>query len=291
MNIRKIVHSLTDENWAVGFIRNSIGGVLSGEEIQVDWVEHNYRDRWFADPFIFDVSSEEIVLLAEEYYKPIERGRIARLIVDRRTMKLKHCDTVLQLPTHLSFPAFIRRGDSVYVYPESGESGKLTLYRYDIDRNCCEEETVLLEEAVADAVISTVNGRELLFCTRQPNPNGNVLSVYERHDNSEYSLSYEYEFEENIARMAGNFFEYDGRLFRPTQECNVQYGHAVTLQEVISNNGTLHFDEKCRLYSPHPKLNIGMHTFNVHDGMIVTDALGFVRMWIRIILKGIGVLH
>ena len=92
-------------------------------------------------------------------------------------------------------------------------------------------------------------------------------------------------FDENIARMAGDFIEYDGRLYRPTQECNVQYGHAVTLQEVKLVGDHMYFDEIRRMYSTHPKLNVGMHTFNMYKGVIVTDALGFNNMWIRRILK------
>ena len=37
----------------------------------------------------------------------------------------------------------------------------------------------------------------------------------------------------------------------------------------------------------HPKLNVGMHTFNMYKGVIVTDALGFDNMWIRNILRAL----
>lgn len=83
--------------------------------------------------------------------------------------------------------------------------------------------------------------------------------------------------------MSGNFFYYKDKLIRPTQECNTQYGHAVTLQETDTTNFT--FKEIRRLYSVHPTLNIGSHTFNSYKGITVTDALGFDRMWIRKILK------
>ena len=149
----------------------------------------------------------------------------------------------------------------------------------------------LLQEAVADAVMAYVAGKEYLFCTKQPNPNGNVLTIYVKDETGNFSANGDFTFEDNIARMAGDFFEYGGELYRPAQECNVQYGHAVSLQKVTHDNGRFAFEEVRRLYSVHPTLNVGMHTFNMYKGVIVTDALGFHNMWIRKILKSIGLLH
>ena len=149
----------------------------------------------------------------------------------------------------------------------------------------------LLQEAVADAVMAHVAGKEYLFCTKQPNPNGNVLTIYVKDETGNFSANGDFTFEDNIARMAGDFFEYGGELYRPAQECNVQYGHAVSLQKVTHDNGRFAFEEVRRLYSVHPTLNVGMHTFNMYKGVIVTDALGFHNMWIRKILKSIGLLH
>ena len=195
------------------------------------------------------------------------------------------------MPTHLSFPAIIRKDEKVFIYPENGESGELNLYQYHPETNTCEKQETILPEAVADAVIITINGQKYLFCTKQPKPNGNTLHIYRKDDHGAYVAYDEYVFEENIARMAGDFFECQGRLYRPTQECNIQYGHAVTLQEVTQENGKFHFQEVRRMYSMHPRLTVGMHTFNMHKDIIVTDALGFHNMWIRTALKRMGLLR
>ena len=259
--------------------------------LQVKWLKHACKKSWFADPFILDVTDEEIHVLVEEFYKPIRRGRISRLVIDRETCEFKLSDVVLELPTHLSFPAIIRKDGSIYIYPENGESGELNVYQYHPETNECVKVKSLLQEAVADAVMAYVDGKKYLFCTKQPNPNGNVLTVYVKDESGRFSAYGEYTFEENIARMAGDFFEYQGELYRPAQECNVQYGHAVSLQKVNYDNGRFAFEEVRRLCSVHSSLNVGMHTFNMYKGVIVTDALGFQNMWIRKILKSIGLLH
>lgn len=291
MSLRSVVKSLTPEIWNIGFIQNDLDRILQGEPLQVKWLRHACKNSWFADPFVLDVTDDEIHVLVEEFYKPIRRGRISRLIINKQSLELKQLDVVLELPTHLSFPAIIRKDGRIYIYPENGESGELNVYQYHPETNECVKVKSLLQEAVADAVMTHVDGRDYLFCTKQPNPNGNVLRVYVKDETGKYVDKENYSFNENIARMAGDFFEYQGELYRPAQECNVQYGHAVSLQKVTSENGRLSFNEVRRLYSVHPTLNVGMHTFNMYKGVIVTDALGFHNMWIRKFLKRIGLLH
>lgn len=289
IKLKKLIKSISDERWNIGFIQNDMASILSGEELCVKWLKHDSKYSWFADPFILDVTDDEIHVLVEEYYKPIQRGRISRLIINRYSYELRQKDVVLELGTHLSFPAIIRKEKDVFIYPENGESGELNLYQYYPESNKCEKIKTILSEAVADAIIARINGEEMLFCTKRTNPNGNELYVYTQDDSGRYLEKERYTFDENIARMAGDFFEYNGKLYRPTQECNVQYGHAVTLQEITRERGKLKFKEVRRMYSVHPKLNVGMHTFNMYKGMIVTDALGFDNMWLRKILKALGV--
>lgn len=288
MNIKKFIKSISNECWNIGFIQNDLHSILNGDELNVKWLRHSIKDSWFADPFILDVRDDTIDVLVEEFYKPIQRGRISKLIINRNTFELIKKEIVLELATHLSFPAIIRKDNDIFIYPENGESGKLILYQYYQESNKCVKHTILLNEPVADAVIANIYNKEYLFCTKQPNPNGNNLSVFQKNEQGKYILKDNYSFQENVARMAGNFFEFEGKLYRPTQESNIQYGHSVTLQEVKLVNGKFHFHETQRLFSVHPTLNIGMHTFNMYKGEIVTDALGFKNMWIRKIIKSIG---
>ena len=292
MKIKDIVKSLSDERWNIGFISNDLDSIMLGEPIKVNWVKHYYKDSWFADPFILDVTDEEIIVLVEEWYKPIKRGRISKLTIDRATFVLKDLRVILELNTHLSFPVIERRDDGIYIYPENGEAGNLSIYKYNPDTNECIKVGVLCEDAVADAICTDFFENKMMFATKRPNPNGNTLYIYERDENShKYIEKEQIKFEENVARMAGNFFEYKGNIYRPTQECNIQYGHAVTIQKVKYEGNKFSFEEIRRMYSVNKKLTVGMHTFNMYKGMIVTDALGFDRMWIRKILKSLGILH
>lgn len=304
MSLKQRIKRFSAEKWNIGFIRNELKGILDGDSINVSWLKHKAKDSWFADPFILDVNESEIIILVEEFPKATNKGRITKLTIDKASFELKKNDVVLELPTHLSFPLIIRSSskDMVYLLPENGASGKLTLYRYWVNENRLEEIGPVLDEDVADAVPLKVGIYDFLFCTKAPNANGNTLFVYIWDEGKKkYEFCREYIFDENVARMAGCFFEFNGDLYRPTQECNIQYGHAVTIQKLISDSeqmplemaileGRLKFEEVRRLYSVNPQLNVGMHTFNIYQDCIVTDSLGFDNMWIRKILRALQII-
>lgn len=290
MSLKSLIRSFTDERWDIGLINNDLDGILNGDEISVSWIKNPYKHSWFADPFILNANKDEIIVLAEEFDKRKMRGKISKLAIDRKSLLITEAKSVLELDTHLSFPAIIRKDDKVFIYPENSEGGGLKIYELNTLNDKCELKGVICNERVVDAIQTDLFGRKLLFATKVPNINGNELSIFEWNDECYlYKEKSKVAFQENVARMAGAFFLHKGVVYRPSQECNVQYGHAVTLQQVESCNGGFKFNEVRRIYSVHPKLKLGCHTFNVFDDLIITDALGFDRPWIRRILSKIGI--
>jgi hypothetical protein len=310
MCIKQYIKTLSAERWNIGFINTSLDDILYKKDIHIEWMKHNIQESWFADPFLLDVTDSCFIVLAEEFTKRLNKGRISKLIIDRHTYKLEKVEVVKELSTHMSFPVIIRepwfierenvdteeKGNFFYIMPENGESGKLKIYKYNFSINKLEDAFIVLEEDVADAVPIKIGKDVYMFCTKKPMANGNVLYVYKWDKGvCKFILIGSKVFNENVARMAGCFFVHNRKMYRPTQECNIQYGHAITLQEITCNGKSLcetseldieslEFKEVRRIYSTNPKLPIGMHTFNTYKGIIVTDALGFDNMWIRKIL-------
>ncbi len=299
MSLKQRIKNFSSERWNIGFIQNDLDSILRGDEIKVNWLKHGYKDSWFADPFILGINESEILVLVEEFPREINKGRISKLTINKYTYELKKLEVVEELSTHMSFPVIMSSSsrDMVYVMPENGASGNLTLYKYWISNNKIENVGSVLDENVADAVSFKVGNCDFLFCTKAPEVNGNTLYVYIWDDEiQKYKYCQAYSFEEKVARMAGSFFEYNGEWYRPTQECNTQYGHAVTIQKLVNGDkrmplemaiieGKLEFEEVRRLYSVNPKLKVGMHTFNTYQELIVTDSLGFDNMWVRKVLR------
>lgn len=272
-NVKKLYDKITRDRWEIGFVEGGLASVMGNQPLCVHWLKHDYKDRWFADPFILDVTESEILVLAEEFRYEEAKGRIALLVVDKRSYELRKLDIVLELETHLSFPAIWRENDSVYVYPESWQSGMLCLYELNGCHCDAGKKIALCEEPMADAIITDRFGKRQLFSVQE----NDKLRVYNLNlATGLFELSYMKPFGRATARNAGDFFEYEGKVYRPAQVCVERYGEAVEIQEVIfDSNQNYCFLPYKTLYSCHPSLDTGLHTLNCFKGFVVIDVHGW----------------
>lgn len=281
MNLRKAYLSLIEEVWTIGIVESSLKDIINGEDLKIHSIKHSYHDRWFADPFVLDVIENQIELLVEEYYFPIRRGRIAKLTIDRKSYRLLNVVTVLELDTHLSFPAIIRKEGALYIYPENSASGKLTLYSYNPQTNKCIPESILVEEPLTDAIIySPESVAPLLFSTKVPTMQHHLLGVYIKEGNC-FVFSKNYVFKDRITRGAGDFFCIDNKLYRPAQEYNKWYGRGLSIQKVELNNGECIFTEIRRIHSNVKGYKDGIHTLNSYKNVIVVDLKHYKHPYLR----------
>lgn len=271
----KVTHYFMHFRWEVGITKTPLENIMNGAPVKVEWIKHKYKDRWFADPFILKVTEHSIILLVEEYYDGIRRGRISRLSVNKETMELEDICTVLQLDSHLSFPFIIRREGKIFIMPENSVTGKLKVYEYDDENRACKYVNDVCEEPLTDAVLTTLVGEEKIFSTHTPIQNGNILKEYVRNGES-FQFKKEYKLESNIARNAGDWFVYKDAIYRPAQDCNESYGGAIIIQKVETDDaGNLMFKNIRRIEKLSERYNKGCHTFNYLDGIGVVDVIGY----------------
>ena len=225
------------------------------------------------------MTESEIFVLVEEWYDPINRGRISKLIIDKQTLCLKEITVLLELDTHLSFPAIIRKGKDIYIYPENSEANKLTEYKYNVKEDRLEYSSILADGPLTDAIQTEHEGTKYLLSTKLPDANGKHLGIYKWDNNvQKYIFSEEYIYKDNLGRSAGDFFRFEEKIYRPSQVSIKSYGDAVSIQEVsfVPTEGW-RFNEIRRIYSPDPNMNLGFHTFNTYKDLIVVDACGYRR--------------
>ncbi len=263
--------------WEIGFVSGGIEAVMSGKPFSVNYIKHNYKDRWFADPFILDINDTEIHLLVEEYLFSRPIGRISELTINRFSFELINNRTILELDTHLSFPAILRRNNHIFIYPESWTTQKVTVY--DITDTIIKgsEPTpikVILTESVADSIITNILGSDMLFTTKD----NKTLLCYDISAECAI-LKDTYSFDNTTARNAGNFFSYNGAVYRPAQICAKRYGEAVEIQRVNMIGEKLSFSPILSIRSHHNALNLGLHTFNTYKNEVVIDVYGYEKPW------------
>lgn len=282
MCIKSIYNRIVLGRWDIGFVENSIDEILRGEELKIKYVKYLFKGRWYADPFILDYDDEKIILLVEDYSDSDKKGKISKLVINRKTMELENVKIILELDSHLSFPAIIRKGEKIFIYPENSRGRGLVLYEYNQETETCHEVKQISDEPFADAVITDFEGEEYLFSINGANPKKNTLEVwYKEVKQDKYELIQEIGFQEAIARNAGDFFESNGQFYRVAQESNFTYGHALSIQRITKEGDIIKMEEVRRLMPPGLS-RFGMHTFNVYKDLIVVDLKVFRHPWFAV---------
>ncbi len=255
------------QRWNIAFINESLDDILSTDKkLTFNFLKQNPEDnnRWFADPFILDVDEKNIYLLVEDFNCIKGFGHISKLTINKKDYILEKVDTVLQLDTHLSFPAILRRDDKIYIYPENYESGKLNLYEYNKKENTCNFIKTLCDRPLTDAIISNSFGKDIIISTEFPHSNKNIFGIY--NGNELVTECYTYD---NTARNGGDWFEYKNKLYRVAQNCNHIYGEEVIIQQVLLSDSEFIF-KNIRRIKPEDTY-FSCHTFNHYKGISVTD--------------------
>lgn len=263
--IRKFLHKYIYQDWNIAIA--DVADDLS--PVNIIWMKHGYKDRWFADPFIIGETEVHYIILVEECMFETGRGRLARLKVTKDDCKLVSNETILDLPSHLSFPNMINIDGQKYLYPENGSAGYTRYYRYDTR---LEELGTLSEIPFADATIIPYKGLYHLLATVGEQCNGNTLEVFRSAKPfGTYTKIQEIIFTDNIARRAGNAFCWKNMLISPAQVCNNDYGEGVSLQKLVFDDDKIVLTEIKRMKPPTKEYPEGFHTYNVFGSKVVID--------------------
>jgi hypothetical protein len=145
---------------------------------------------------------------------------------------------VLDEPWHLSYPFVLAHAGQVWMIPESGGHGTVTLYRADPFPTRWVREAELLTGLDAnDATILSYAGQFWMFATVRDGAGSSsdmlmihqapdLLGPWRPHPRNPVLV------DGAAARPAGRFVLRDGRLWRPVQDCQSLYGAALGLVEV-----------------------------------------------------------
>ena len=265
--IHQFLFKYIHDNWNIGIA--DMGDDLT--PLNIKWMKHDYKDRYFGDPFFVGQTKDAYVILVEELIRDERKGRLARLTVDMEDGRLLKNETILDLPTHLSFPNVITVDGKTYIYPENGDSGHTTYYEYD---TVLKHPRLLSDLPMADAVIFRHEDKSYLLYTIGKACNGNVLHVAVANSVfGEYKPLQEITFADNVARRAGNVFQWKGRLISPAQVSNNRYGEGISFQEIAIENGLVSLREIKRIFPSWHEYDKAFHTYNVLGNKVVIDGV------------------
>ena len=276
-----VLDKLFYHTWNIGIVERSIYDIIVSTDSQlgVNWVKHNYRDRFFADPFILDLSDTQIQVLVEEFPYSKKKGVISLLTIDRRNYKLLRRKVVLEQPFHMSYPYIHRdlENNVAWVAPEASMSGCLYKYSWNSDAEMLMSQELLIEEPLLDSTIVEHDNRFWLFCTKRgPDSNSKLYLYYS--DNQcgpwkEHPLNPVMN-DSQMARPAGYMVKVDGYIYRVVQKNDKTYGERIYLTK-IEELSTTAFKEVFvkELCAQKDKYSHGFHTINGYKDICVVDGL------------------
>ena len=292
--LKHIKSKLGEMRYNVGFISTEDITLPQKERFKkINWIKLGaYKDGWFADPFILNVSDEKIELLAEEWIYKDNKGRISKLVIDKHTYKLLSIVVVLELETHLSFPLIYEENGIIYVCPENYQSGCVNIYTYDRNTAKLVNPTTIINKPLIDTQLFKLNGKYYALGVERKTgamEDTRILKIYESDSLcGQYKEIQTIENTKNIERGAGNIFLWKDRIIRPVQNCEGGYGLSTILYELIYKNKEFNETELYRI-EPNRSSFMGLclHTFNIKENLCVIDGQEYIYYRLARTLKKI----
>ena len=237
------------------------------------------NDRSWADPFLWKHGDDRFIF-CEEWIWSQPHAHLAVIQLARDGGAMFPSKPVLAKDHHLSYPFLFEHEGVLYMLPEGGRGRAIEVYECDeFPTRWHKRATLMRDLEYADATLFQAQAKWWLFVTIKrglyrlnrdlflfwadspladqwtPHPANPVVRGLKR------------------ARPAGRLFEVAGKLFRPSQDCLVRYGHSLRINEILRLDSK-HYQE--RLVSEvRPDWEEGVranHHIDWRDGMLVMDA-------------------
>lgn len=234
----------------------------------------NPPGRFLADPHLYSHKGRT-ALFVEDFDYASGRGRISCLSLSEEGASAPV--PVIERPYHLSGPFIIEWDGSLYLLPETAENRTIEAYRCVEFPTRWEYAGPLMEGVDAvDPKMYLREGKLWLFVgTRTPHGSyDDELSVFFADDlfgpwtpcagNPVVS-------DVRTARPAGELFEQDGVLIRPSQDCSGTYGRRVNFMRVLELGEGAYREEPHHVLAPEGFGAEGVHSYTRVPGFEAVD--------------------
>lgn len=241
-------------------------------------------DRFWADPFAIERDGKYYIFV-EEYPYNTEKGHISVIEMDDQG-NISDSEPVLITDSHMSYPFLLEHEGELYMIPESVATNSVKLYRCVEFPNKWEfVQDIMSDVNLVDATLFFKDGLWWLFGNQSY---GNRVNRWDecylystkdfRDGNWQSHPSNPISSDVRNARPAGAIIEYNGRLFRPSQNCSRYYGYGFNMSEIVTLTPD-EYEEKLvsRIMPNWDDEIIGAHTYNRAGRLNIMDAIKLRR--------------
>ncbi|MDB5819550.1 MAG: hypothetical protein JWQ11_3190 [Rhizobacter sp.] len=272
------------EHWRIGVIDAPIHHLLGDRPLPpIRWLTGVENDGYWADPFALPGDASRV--FAERFDERSGLGQLQTLeLRDGRLHPMgvvRACDAAGHKATighglHASFPHVFELEGQAFGVAETGAARECVLWRVD-ERGRWHSPTVLMSDvAAADPAIFQWQGRFwLAFTDADAGVHHNLCLFHADRLEGPYGAHSGNPVRNDAggARMAGRFFEHEGVLYRPGQDCRTGYGAAVMLYRVDECSPTAWRETLVRTVAPArgSRLPDGLHTLTAWGDRTLVD--------------------
>ena len=277
---KKLYDKLCIQQWSIGITRISLLDFFKYKNIESDykWMSLNSNFQFCADPFVFKNPDGFLNIVYEEFSFEENYGKICMTTFSNefeQSPPVKLLDT----KSHLSYPFVFVENESIHIIPEASQSGILSSYNFDFKTNSLKDKKDIINGlALLDSTILKYNNKYWLFATHSGLLSNSQLFIYHSNNfDGPYIEHSKNPVKNNLdaSRPAGNFIEFNGDIYRPTQNSAESYGKSITLNKICLLNENEFEEETYFKISPPANTEFveGLHTINIIDDFIVIDGL------------------
>jgi hypothetical protein len=182
----------------------------------------------------------EIKILYEEFFLKEDYAAISLLTHDSEFNEISS-KILLNTKSHLSFPFVFSEGGRIFVFPESSKSGKLSCYEYSIESETLTFINHIINLPLVDSTILFYKEKYWIFGSIVNEDkdyellvffSDKLLGPFQPHPSNPIKVGLD------GIRAAGDFIFVDDCMYRPTQNCENEYGESITINKVTTLNET-----------------------------------------------------
>lgn len=248
-------------------------------EKELTWFLKVSKDRFVADPFLFEVDDIWWLFFEDFSYKS-GKGVISAIKLGEVGSFPYEVKKVLELPHHLSYPFLFGYEGKIWCLPECHAAHKLQLFELDRTTFQMIPGPVLIEgRDLVDPTLWHDGQRWWLFAGEKPYQSNNLFIWYSDNPFGPWHEHSANPVKQDIrsSRPAGNLYVENGKLIRPTQDCSNHYGRRVNLNHITELTLLKFKEEPYGVIEPDKQwlFNKGLHTWQYFEQFTVIDAKRF----------------
>ncbi len=218
--------------WEIGIIPKNLENIIfKAEKIkEIKWFKSPNYEFW-ADPFGLKLGNLYYIFY-EAFNKKKRYGRINCMILDIN-LKIIENRTIIDEGLHMSFPQVFHYNSKYFILPETLSKNKLSLYVCEFFPWKWVKKVDLLDEQCYDSLLFQYNQYWYLFYSKvAKKPNLYLKRNKHLTKGWKYCQDYLISNSSKESRNAGQIFQFDSKLYRPSQDCSRVYGEKIRINQI-----------------------------------------------------------